>query len=203
MVATYPIAIAAVVALIVLVVLMAFLRRRLPAGTVLTIVLTAGAVSAAITGGAMVFAMQREAQMQLAQEEEARHAARQLMEEHAEEAFEELDRLLTHEAARVGEARSEVRALFDAVEMYKLRTGGYLPESLQELIDGPPDYEGYWQNLLQSDTVPLDPWDHPYVYEITDADWGEYRILSYGADGAPGGEGFDADITWPPETDED
>ena len=104
------------------------------------------------------------------------------------------------EEARVGEARSEVRALFDAVEMFKLRTGGYLPETLEELIEGPPDYEGRWQNLLQSPEVPLDPWDKEYIYEITDADWGEYQIICQGRDGEPGGEGFAADIMWPEST---
>jgi hypothetical protein len=41
------------------------------------------------------------------------------------------------------------------------------------------------------DKLPLDPWGRPYVYESFDPP----RIVSYGADGVPGGRFFDADLT--------
>jgi general secretion pathway protein G len=40
--------------------------------------------------------------------------------------------------------------------------------------------------------VPVDPWDNEYVYE---SDGKSFNITSYGADGAEGGEEFDADIS--------
>jgi type II secretion system protein G len=38
-----------------------------------------------------------------------------------------------------------------------------------------------------------DPWGNPYEYK-SPGEHGDYDIISYGADGAPGGEGEDKDI---------
>ena len=43
------------------------------------------------------------------------------------------------------------------------------------------------------DRVPKDPWGNAYVY-VSPGSHGDYDISSYGADGAAGGEGEDADI---------
>ena len=43
------------------------------------------------------------------------------------------------------------------------------------------------------DRIPKDPWGNAYVY-VSPGSHGDYDISSYGADGAPGGEGEDADI---------
>lgn len=40
--------------------------------------------------------------------------------------------------------------------------------------------------------IPLDPWAHPYVYELTPRN--EPRVISLGADGVPGGDGNNADM---------
>ncbi|MFY0563407.1 type II secretion system protein GspG [Archangium lansingense] len=53
-------------------------------------------------------------------------------------------------------------------------------EGLQALVGGP-----YLEQL------PLDPWGQHYGYELRA---GQPVLWSYGADGAPGGEGPDADI---------
>ena len=98
--------------------------------------------------------------------------------------------------AMVSEAKTEVRVLYDAVGLYQMETGGYLPETLDELIDGPPGHDGHWQTLLQAREVPRDPWDNEYQYEVLDPDHGDYRIVCYGQDGTPGGTGFASDIAW-------
>jgi general secretion pathway protein G len=41
--------------------------------------------------------------------------------------------------------------------------------------------------------VPRDPWDNPYIY-VSPGVYGDYDIISLGADGEEGGEGNDADI---------
>jgi general secretion pathway protein G len=41
--------------------------------------------------------------------------------------------------------------------------------------------------------VPLDPWGNAYVYK-TPGDHGDYDMLSFGKDGAPGGSGEAADL---------
>jgi general secretion pathway protein G len=40
----------------------------------------------------------------------------------------------------------------------------------------------------------LDPWKHPYVYKFPGDHGDEPDLMSYGADGQPGGEGVNADI---------
>jgi general secretion pathway protein G len=42
--------------------------------------------------------------------------------------------------------------------------------------------------------IPLDPWKRPYVYRYPGEHGEEPDIMSYGADGQPGGEGTNADI---------
>ncbi|GHG74748.1 type II secretion system protein GspG [Comamonas sp. JC664] len=58
----------------------------------------------------------------------------------------------------------------------------------------PTKEEGF--NLLIDarllDRVPEDPWGHPYVYWMN-GDKG--AVVSYGADGKPGGSGLDADLS--------
>jgi len=43
--------------------------------------------------------------------------------------------------------------------------------------------------------MPEDPWNNPYVY-ISPGINGPYDLISLGADGREGGEGFDADISF-------
>jgi general secretion pathway protein G len=42
--------------------------------------------------------------------------------------------------------------------------------------------------------VPLDPWGFPYKYTAPSTQGGEFEIISFGADGTPGGEGKNADV---------
>jgi general secretion pathway protein G len=42
--------------------------------------------------------------------------------------------------------------------------------------------------------IPNDPWGHPYKFKCCPGQNGEYDLWSEGADGAPGGEGENADV---------
>ena len=58
----------------------------------------------------------------------------------------------------------------------------------------PTEQEGFTP-LLQSRVlaeIPADPWGRPYVYQFNNERTG---VVSFGADGVPGGQGEDADIT--------
>ena len=46
---------------------------------------------------------------------------------------------------------------------------------------------------LEKRTVPKDPWGNEYIY-LSPGVQGRYGLISYGADGAAGGEGLDKDI---------
>jgi len=43
--------------------------------------------------------------------------------------------------------------------------------------------------------IPLDPWQNSYVYRFPGENGPEPDILSYGADGQPGGDGVNTDVT--------
>ncbi|HOE67795.1 MAG TPA: type II secretion system major pseudopilin GspG [Candidatus Hydrogenedentes bacterium] len=70
-------------------------------------------------------------------------------------------------------------------KFHKFPTTG---EGLEELINNPKE------KLLDSDSVPKDPWGNPYVYTSPGARDKDFEIVSYGRDGQPGGTGYDADI---------
>ena len=42
--------------------------------------------------------------------------------------------------------------------------------------------------------VPVDPWGTPYKYTVPSSQGAEFEIISFGADGSPGGDGKNADI---------
>ncbi|MEM9384961.1 MAG: type II secretion system major pseudopilin GspG [Pseudomonadota bacterium] len=94
--------------------------------------------------------------------------------------------------ARVTKAKSDVQALMSALNLYRLDHLRYpaADVGLEALVNPPP---GTTRNYLQKSTVPRDPWGNPYQY-VNPGVRGEIDVLSFGADGAPGGEGFNADI---------
>jgi general secretion pathway protein G len=102
-------------------------------------------------------------------------------------------------AAKDAAARTQIEMLGAALDAYRLDTGRY-PTSEQGLAalwvqpsvePRPPSWRGPY---LRKD-VPLDPWQHPYVYRSpATASHGGYDLLSYGEDGREGGEGDAADI---------
>lgn len=84
-------------------------------------------------------------------------------------------------------ARTDLISLENAIKQFQINNGGKLPDSLERLVE--PDVNG--NRYLDQKTLPKDPWKNEYVYETNGS---EYRIISYGKDGMPGGEGEDADI---------
>ncbi|MBN2893826.1 MAG: type II secretion system protein GspG [Bacteroidales bacterium] len=50
--------------------------------------------------------------------------------------------------------------------------------------------------FLEPAAIPLDAWGNPIIFRRTNSDDVKYFIFSYGADGKPGGIGYDADIIY-------
>ena len=103
------------------------------------------------------------------------------------------------EEAKRTAARVQMRILEDALNQYEVDNGGYptTEQGLEALIRQPtvgriPDR---WREggYLEKSTIPKDPWGTPYVY-LSPGTHGNFDLLSYGADGEPGGEGNYADI---------
>lgn len=104
--------------------------------------------------------------------------------------------------ARTVAAKQDIGAIVAALKLYKLDSGRYPDQSqgLQALVGSSAGNQGPATNNNRSylERLPKDPWGNPYLYLIPGLH-GEIDVLSYGADGVAGGEGFDADIgNWMP-----
>ena len=95
--------------------------------------------------------------------------------------------------AKMRTAKSDISNITGAVDTFKLLRGRYptteegLGILLQEKILKP-----------NKDGKVKDPWDHDYVYLCPGQVHADgYDVKSYGADGAPGGEGENADLVNP------
>jgi general secretion pathway protein G len=64
---------------------------------------------------------------------------------------------------------------------------------LQALRVKPGDADN-WNGPYMPKDVPKDPWSHDYVYKFPGDHGDEPDIISYGADGQPGGDGINADV---------
>src|SRR5436190_10087366 len=97
--------------------------------------------------------------------------------------------------SEVSTAKAQIDALEKALDQYRLDTGRY-PGSelgLNALVTKPAN-EPKWNGPYLRKAVPLDPWGKPYAYKMP-GDKGDFDLLSFGKDGAPGGTGENADIT--------
>ncbi|MEX0892850.1 MAG: type II secretion system major pseudopilin GspG [Gemmatimonadota bacterium] len=103
------------------------------------------------------------------------------------------------ETANDAAARSQIEMLGAALDAYRLDNGRY--PSTQQGLDAlweEPRVEPRprnWRGPYLRKAVPPDPWGNPYVYESPgQVNPRGYDLLSYGADGVPGGEQENADV---------
>ena len=91
-------------------------------------------------------------------------------------------------------AAVQISEIEKALEVYKLDVGRFptSEEGLDALVKKPGSANG-WNGPYVKGGVPTDPWSHPYRYANPGAHGG-IDIVSLGADGAPGGDGENADI---------
>ncbi|TET51326.1 MAG: type II secretion system protein GspG [Actinomycetota bacterium] len=101
--------------------------------------------------------------------------------------------------AKQVKARIQMESMETAIKLYKLDSGMYptTEQGLQALVEQPQTgtLPRKWRKggYLEKGKVPKDPWGNEYIYLSPGAS-GDYDIISYGADGVPGGEEFDKDI---------
>jgi len=102
--------------------------------------------------------------------------------------------------AKQVKARVQIESLETAIKLYKLDTGIYptTEQGLQALIEQPQTgtLPKKWRKggYLEKGKVPKDPWGNEFIY-LSPGAHGDYDIIAYGADGVPGGEEFDKDIS--------
>ena len=100
---------------------------------------------------------------------------------------------------QLGGAKSKTAALQIAdleksIELFKLDVGRYptSKEGLDALANRPASANG-WNGPYIKGNLPNDPWGRAYQY-LNPGVHGEVDVLSFGADGQPGGEGKNADV---------
>ena len=97
--------------------------------------------------------------------------------------------------ARTTAARTDVNNVMQALKLYRLDNQRYpsaeqgLPALVSKPTAGaiPPNWKPYLEKL------PNDPWGRPYQF-LNPGVKGEIDVMSFGADGQPGGEGKNADV---------
>lgn len=98
---------------------------------------------------------------------------------------------------RVESAKIQVQRLGEILKDYRRKCGTYpsTDQGLDALITKPStgkDCKRYPPNgFIEDGKIPMDPWDNEFIYESSGR---KYSIISLGADGEDGGEGYDADI---------
>ena len=101
--------------------------------------------------------------------------------------------------ARQVKARLDIQNLENALKLYKLDNGIYptTEQGLLALVEQPESgtIPKKWKagGYLEKGRVPKDPWGNEFVY-LSPGLKGDFDIISYGLDGAPGGEGENKDI---------
>jgi general secretion pathway protein G len=93
------------------------------------------------------------------------------------------------DTARIKTAKAQIELFCAAVDTYRLDVGKF-PSSLEELRKSDVLR---WDGPYLPKEIPLDPWDNLYIYKCP-GEHGMYDIISYGADGKPGGKDNDIDI---------
>lgn len=91
--------------------------------------------------------------------------------------------------AKVEATRVQMQNIAQALKLYRLHHNRYpaTGDGLKALVQ--PDQDG--RRYL--DRLPQDAWGHDFVY-LSPGVHGDFDLLSYGADGRPGGTGYDADL---------
>ena len=110
--------------------------------------------------------------------------------------------------ARQTQARIQIQALENALNMYRLDNGDYpsTEQGLKALVEKPVsgNVPRSWREggYLDKPRVPKDPWNYDYGYLYPGVrNTNGFDLFSYGGDGQPGGEGKDADIgNWEADT---
>lgn len=92
-------------------------------------------------------------------------------------------------------AQSQLVAFEKALAQYRLDNGRYptTEEGLAALMVKPGNAPR-WEGPYLAKAVPPDPWGRPYIYK-SPGERSDIDLLSLGKDGAPGGNGENADIT--------
>jgi len=99
--------------------------------------------------------------------------------------------------ARVIAAQQDIRAIVQALKLYRLDNLRYpsTEQGLAALVKAPgiPPLPPNWKAGGYLERLHKDPWGNEYQF-LSPGIRADIDVFSFGADGIPGGEAFDADI---------
>jgi general secretion pathway protein G len=101
--------------------------------------------------------------------------------------------------ARHTQARLQIENFKTALKLFKADNKTYptTEQGLSALITAPSGdsrYKNYPKGgYIENNSVPKDPWDNDYIY-LCPGVYDDFDLMSYGADGVQGGDGYDSDI---------
>lgn len=98
--------------------------------------------------------------------------------------------------AKRAKAATDISTLSGLLQQFRLDTGRYptTEEGLTALRQAPADIQN-WRGPYSTKAIPADPWGYEYVYEYPGPTGDDsFLLMSFGGDGAEGGEGANEDI---------
>lgn len=104
--------------------------------------------------------------------------------------------------AKVQTAQTQIKMLSGSLQTMRLDISRFptAEEGLALLTQRPAEERTAqsWAGPYLDEAVPMDPWNNPYQYAPASSGDRPFTLYSFGADGKPGGEGFDADVGYLP-----
>lgn len=95
------------------------------------------------------------------------------------------------DSARITTTKANLKSLHAAVNQFKMDTGRFPTEDegLRALIEQPSDVE-MWEpgGYLESTNLPIDGWNHEFIFELFPESGKQFVIRSAGPDGEEGTE---------------
>lgn len=95
------------------------------------------------------------------------------------------------ETGKFNAAKAQLQSLGMKIEAYAL-DNGRPPQRLEDLVQRPADARN-WNGPYARESDLRDPWGNAFVYRVP-GERGPFDLISYGADGRPGGEGNARDL---------
>jgi general secretion pathway protein G len=92
-------------------------------------------------------------------------------------------------SARNSVAKQSIERISSVLDLYKLDVGSYPSgdQGLVALVQKPSGADNWNGPYLKGDTLPMDPWNHPFVYRNPSERGGhDYDLCSLGQSGTAG-----------------
>jgi general secretion pathway protein G len=103
------------------------------------------------------------------------------------------------DSSKVQTAQVQIKMLESSLAIMRLDMGSppSAEAAMRWLSTKPEDpaLAALWKGPYLDGAVPVDPWNNPYQVAMPGVAGKPFSVSSFGADGKPGGEGLDADVS--------